>query len=206
LIFLGICGKTGSSVSCAPSAGKSVTNLAPALFPGNTSNSTLSLLQFALITQTKIIIPVIIAGGVTFLLGVLSLLNLKWQERRMLASHKASSASQSLRRLKSHTVLLLWLSVMFAFGASLSSNISVGALAFTTDSFKTQFTIQAGKALQAIQWTKFTLVFLFSAGVTEMLWARNGHSAGSSYDSSRRDAWVSNSYPDGPPEGGSPPY
>jgi hypothetical protein len=183
-----------------------VTNLTPALFPGKTNNDTLSVLQFALVIQNKIILPVIIAGGVTFMLGVLSLLNLKRQERKMLDLYKASSVSQPLRRLPFLTIFLLWLSVTLAFGASLSSNISVGALAFTTDSFKTQFSIQTGKALQAIQWTNFTFVLLLSAGVTEMLWTRNGYRAGSSYNSSRRHTSDADYYPDAPREGGSPPY
>ena len=136
-LFSGICGNTSSSINCASGIGQSVTELAPTLFPGNKDNNTLSVLQFALIIQNKIIVPVIIAGGVLFLLGFLSLQYLKRKEQRMLDPYKANGASNSLHRLSFLTIFLLWLSAMFAFGASLSSNIGTAALAFITDNFGT---------------------------------------------------------------------
>lgn len=129
-----------------------------------------SLLAIALENQKRTISWVILVAGFSFLLGLLSVLLLQWNLKKI---QQKPNAGRKIMILKRMTLCLVWTSTALAFGASLTASQLAKTLRHTSHSsvsiIASSLVIEGGAGLHALQWLAASSSFFFSTGISLIL-------------------------------------
>ena len=119
--------------------------------------------------QRDILIPLILLAALLMLFGAILFALSKVTQMKLKNPTTWDSAMKQLKIFKPLTLSLLWLSVLFAFGAAVGSTMGIGALNFIIPVLATNISVTAGKMLQAFQYLGFIFSAIFAVGATLML-------------------------------------
>lgn len=112
---------------------------------------------------------VLLAAGSSFLCGLISVLLLQLNLKKVQEKPNAGRKVMILRRLM---LCFVWTSTALAFGASFSTTQLARTLQHTSPSSNSIVTdllvIQGGASLQALQWLAASFSFFFSTGVSSI--------------------------------------
>ena len=135
-----------------------------------TNPSVRSLFKIALDNQKKMIAWILVAGGISFLCSLLSLLIYQVNLKKV---HQEPNNGRKILILKRLTFCLLWSSTSLAFGASLITTQLARVLQHTSQSsisvVTSSLVIEGGIGLQVLQWLAAAFSFMFSAGISAIL-------------------------------------
>lgn len=127
------------------------------------------ILDLALILQRKILVPLILVAAFLMLFGAIFFALAKVTQMKLKDMNTFDSAMKQLGIFKPATLAMLWMSVLFAFGAAVASNMAIGALNFIIPVLAINITVTGGRILQAFQYLSFIFGALFALGATLML-------------------------------------
>ncbi|KAL8671591.1 MAG: hypothetical protein Q9168_003915 [Polycauliona sp. 1 TL-2023] len=135
-----------------------------------------ALLKIALDTQSKTMPFVLLAAGIMFLLGLLSVLLLQFETKK---AQRKSNAARKITVLKRLMLCLVWTSTALAFAASFSttqlSNISQRTGARSDGVVAQSLIIEPGTGVQVLQWLAASFSLFFSAGVSSVFMVNGDH-------------------------------
>lgn len=150
---------------CVSTLGTKPEDLASGLY-GNTNPDVVSVLSLALKLQRDVLIPLIILAAILIFLGAAIFALLKITQMKLTKAVDPSTAPATLSKIKIFkpiALALLWVGVLFAFGAAIGSTMGIGALNFIIPQLATNISVTAGKLLQTIQYMAFIFALLLAA-------------------------------------------
>ena len=159
-----MCGLSTSSTDpqiCMAVAGLSSSALSEKIFP-NYSDSSTALVQLGLDLSSKVFLPILAAGGVSFAAGILIFALFK------LRIEKLHDRAKEHQRLRSIAMCFLILSVILTFGAAAAVSMATSAMALLNGGQSAQYQVVQGKPLQILQWTTLALETLIAIGLEDL--------------------------------------
>ncbi|KAI4217809.1 MAG: hypothetical protein LQ349_009012 [Xanthoria aureola] len=134
------------------------------------------LLKIALDNQSNTMPFVLLAGGILFLFGLISVLLLQFEEKRV---QRKPNAARKMTVLKRLMLCFVWTSTACAFAASFSTTQLARIIQRTNTSsisvFLQSIIIEPGAGLHALQWLAASCCFLFSTGISSIFMATGDH-------------------------------
>lgn len=119
---------------------------------------------------------VFLAGGILFLFGLLSVLLLQLEKKKV---QRKPNATRKIIVLKRLMLCFVWTSTALAFGAAFSTTQLAKIVQRTTASSVAVVTqplvIEGGAGLQALQWLAASFSFFFSTGVSSIFMETGDH-------------------------------
>ena len=135
-----------------------------------------ALLKIALDSQKRTMPFIYLAAGILFLFGLLAVLLLQFETKKV---QRKPNAARKITILKRLMLCFLWTSTALAFGASFSSTQLAKIIQRTDTSsvgvISQSLIIEAGVGLQVLQWLAASFSFLFSAGVSSIFMVAGDH-------------------------------
>ncbi|KAL9031068.1 MAG: hypothetical protein Q9196_000878 [Gyalolechia fulgens] len=176
-----MCAGIAPALACAPSLGATADQTVKQISLNMNAvhqiarSSTLSnprveaLLKVALDNQAKTISWVLLAAGISFFFGLLSVLLLQFNLKRVQREPTAARKSMIVKRLM---VCFIWTSTALAFGASLATTQLARAIQHPSSSATSvvahSLIIEGGTGVQVLQWLAASLSFFFATGVSSI--------------------------------------
>ncbi|KAL8756245.1 MAG: hypothetical protein Q9199_003067 [Rusavskia elegans] len=174
-------------IPCVPET-QLATNFSTARSSTLSSPRVISLLKIALDDQSKTMPFVLLAGGILFLFGLLSVLLLQLEKKKV---QRKPNAARKIIVLKRLMLCFVWTSTALAFGASFSTTQLAKIIQRTDTSsvsvVSQSLVIEAGAGLQALQWLAASFSFLFSIGVASIFMVTGDHQKTASKGASGSD-------------------
>ncbi|KAL8993364.1 MAG: hypothetical protein Q9169_006397 [Polycauliona sp. 2 TL-2023] len=128
-----------------------------------------SLLKIALDNQSKTMPFVLLTAGILFLLGLLLVLLLQFETKKV---QRKTNSARKITIFKRLMLCLVWTSTALAFGAAFSttqlSKIIQRTNASSVSVVTQSLIIEPGAGLQVIQWLAASFSFFFSVGVSSI--------------------------------------
>ena len=153
-----------------------ITNFSTARLSTLSSPGGKYLLKIALDNQSNTMPFVILAGGILFLLGLLPVLLLQFEEKRV---QRKPNAARKMTVLKRLMLCFVWTSTACAFAASFSTTQLARVIQRTNISsigvVMQSIIVESGAGHQALQWLAASCCFLFSTGISSIFMATGDH-------------------------------
>ena len=135
-----------------------------------------ALLKVALDNQRRTVAWVLPTAGILFLLSLLSLLLLHWDQEKT----QQTFDSRKFMMLKRMTISLVLVSTMLAFSAALAASQLARSLQHNSHSSSSLIVdtvvVEAGAGLQVLQWLAASFSIFFSTGISLILSDSEGNS------------------------------
>ncbi|KAL8918050.1 MAG: hypothetical protein Q9208_007572 [Pyrenodesmia sp. 3 TL-2023] len=135
-----------------------------------------ALLKIALDTQSKTMSFVLLAAGFSFLFGLLSVLLLQIDLKKVQRKPTAARKFMALKRLM---LCFVWTSTALAFGAAFATTQLAKIIQQTSPSsvsvVSDSLVIEGGTGIQVLQWLAASFSFLFATGVSSTFMEAGKH-------------------------------
>ncbi|KAF2431810.1 hypothetical protein EJ08DRAFT_648508 [Tothia fuscella] len=184
--YFGLCAGPSRGLLCTATNGASADVIMGRLATNYAGNMTTilaaqrTILENAVVFQSKIFLSLPAVAGVCFVLAIGALTLLK----KSLKATPSNNALHHRSMYKRWLSIFLWFSVALSLASAVAITQTTGSLQFLTRAFTSQRLITTGMAAQIIHWLIFAFSFLFAVGISVMF--QSGEDDGSVSEISRR--------------------